>query len=167
MQAISRQAQLRLIGEGYGLLVAAVVGALYQRHVDKVRDPFGLAVSNTYADAAAWVTIFLCLMFLVPTYFLLRTMAQSDAFFAVYSRILLALSVTAPVCFAMSLHTDSLTLGDLCVERLDFSPFVLVLLAMSRVMGRHRRGKRLITWAFAIELLTLVPFVATHVLWSR
>ena len=166
MQAISRRIQLELIGAGYVAVLMYGILAFFQRYLYELREPVDSA-GGMAAFGEEMLTLFIFLLFLVPTFFLLRLMAnsgpvgQSDRFYTVYAKLLLALSVTAPLCVVLLvLFHRSLLIQNICVTRLWRSPCVFIVMVMSRVLGRRTPKKRLMTWALLIEGITLIVSLA-------
>lgn len=167
MNTLSRRLQLELIGTGYAALLMYGVYEFWQRHLYELREPIDSA-GGMAAFGDEMLTLFLFVLFLVPTFFLLRLMAQSDVVYTVYAKLLLAVSFTAPVCVALLvLFHRSMMVQNLCVTRLWRSPCVLMVMAMSRVLGRRSQGKRLITWSLLIEAGTLVASFAVLAVLAR
>jgi len=151
VQAISRRIQLELIGAGYAAVLLFGVFEFFQRYLYTLREPIDSA-GGMAAFGDAMLTVFVALLFLVPTFFLLRWMAQADGIYAVYSKILLAVSLTAPLSMGLlALFHRSETVQNVCVTRFLWAPFLLLVMAMRRSLG-----KRLITWALLIEAGTLI-----------
>ena len=137
--------------------------AFFQRYLYELREPVDSA-GGMAAFGEEMLTLFVFALFMVPTFFLLRVMAQYESVYDVYAKLLLALSVTAPVAVAVlvAFHR-SILVQDICGTRLWRSPCVFVVMVMSRVLGRRTRNKKLITWALLIEGGTLVASVVAFV----
>jgi len=173
VNTISRRLQLELIGAGYASVLLYGTYEFWQRHLYELREPIDSA-GGMAAFGDEMLTLFVFALFLVPTFFLLRLMAnadrmaQADRFYDVYARLLLAVSFTAPLAVALlALFHRSMTIQNLCVTRLWRSPCVLAVMAMSRVLGRRSRSKRLLTWSLLIEAGTLVASFAVLALLAR
>lgn len=85
-------------------------------------------------DLMLW--IFIACLFMIPTVFLILVIARFDAFYAAYSRFLLGLSLSAPVClsvFMLGENQVAQSVGVLCLCRLLGSPFILVGIGISRL----------------------------------
>jgi len=163
VKAITRRLQLELIGAGYAAVFLYGALAFFQRYLYSLREPID-SQSGMAAFGEEMLTLFLFALFLVPTFFLLRVMAQSDGVYSVYAKVLLAVSVTDPLAVGLlALFHRSLLIQNVCGIRLWRSPCVLVVMAMSRVLGRRSAGKRLITWALLIEGGTLIATFALFV----
>ncbi len=116
-----------------------------------------------WAAGDAMLQIFIACLFMIPTAFLVWVIAKFESFYKAYSQLLLGLSLSAPVCLSV------LTLGEnyiaqsvsiLCLYRLLWSPLILVGIGVSRLVARFDRAKRLVSYAFLIEGLTLAIAVA-------
>ena len=140
----------------------------FARYLAALRDP-------AYSSGGMWafgdliLDVFVFCAFLVPTLFLLRYMAQSDKAFTVYSKIALAVSITAPLC-ALILgiwqgvwRNMPIWLQDPLSTRLFWSFGVLLVLVMSRIAGRRQPSKKLLNYAMAIEGFTMVVVVALFI----
>lgn len=160
---MSRRLQLELIGAGYAAVLMYAVFAFYQRYLYSLREPIESS-GGMAAFGDEILTLFIFGLVLVPTFFLLRLMAQVDTIYAFYSKVLLGVSLTAPIAVALLvLFHRSLVVQNVCVMRLWRSPCVFVALAMSRLLGRRNPKKRLITWALLIEGGTLIVALAVFV----
>ena len=161
--AISRQLQGWIIAAAYAAVVSFAAVAYFARHLQELRYP-AESSGGMWAAGDMMLDIFVFGLFMVPTFFLLRYMAQSETAFASYSKLLLAAILTAPLCAGLLLVPRlPLQVRALCLDRLFYSPGVLIVLAMSRITGRQLRTKRLISSALVIEVLTLVAAIATFI----
>lgn len=88
---------------------------------------------------------------------------KSEAGYTGYAKVLLAVSLTAPVSvgiFAIpAMRNSNSALGWVCMWRLFGSPFVLVGMVGSRLLARFPRAKRLCSYAALIERATLVTMI--------
>ena len=85
--------------------------------------------------------------------------ANAEAAYTTYSKILIALSVTSPVSIGFMAipaigQSDSI-LGYVCLFRALGSPMVLLGLAMSRLFARFPKPTRMTNYALLIEGATL------------
>ena len=107
--------------------------------------------------------IFIACLFMVPTVFLIWVTARFEAFYTPYSKFLLGLSLSAPVCLSV-LFLGEKHVGQsliiLCLYRLIWSPFIIVGMGTSRLVARLDRAKRFASYALLIEVLTLSLAVA-------
>jgi hypothetical protein len=156
MQAVSQRNQFMMIGVGYAAIVLFAVAEFFQRYLYTLREPIDSA-GGMAAFGDLMLSVFVFFLFMFPTFFLLRLLAQNQAFYGPYAKVLLALSITNPISVALlaAFHRSVLaqnTFG----ERVWVSPLVLTVMLMSRCIGRRSPSKKLITWAALIEGGTLV-----------
>ena len=77
--------------------------------------------------------------------------------------MLLAVSLSAPACLGLIFVGEKYlgsTFDVLCWFRLFWSPYVLLVLGLSRFGARFARAKRLISYALLTEALTLATGIA-------
>ena len=120
-----------------------------------------------WAFGDALLYIFIACLFMLPTIFLLFVIAKFENFYRTFSKLLLGLSLSAPICLSLfffgKTHVAE-SLGNVCLVRLFLSPFILVAIGVSRLVARFDRAKRLISYAFLVEGLTFgVVIVVTAV----
>jgi len=88
---------------------------------------------------------------------------KSEELYARYAKVLLGVSITAPVSLALfmipAVSQGTSLLGQICVDRMFASPLVLAGLAFSRLLARFDRAKRLTVYALIVETLTLLLMV--------
>jgi hypothetical protein len=154
--------QLGLVALGYGAVLVVAATLLYGRHLQELNDP-AEASGGMWAAGDAFLQIFIACLFMIPTAFLVWVIAKFESLYKAYSQLLLGLSLSAPVCLSV------LTLGEnyiaqsvsiFCLYRLLWSPLILVGIGVSRLVARFDRAKRLVSYAFLIEGLTLAIAVA-------
>jgi hypothetical protein len=156
--------QLRLIAVSYAVVFFVAAGLLYHRQVWE-RDHFAEVVAESGMTAAGdtLLEIFIAFMFAVPTAFLIRVMARFETLFTTYSKVLLGLSMTSPVCLI------GIYLGEkhvwqsaitFCFYRFVFSPLILAGIGFSRLVARFPRAKRLSVYALLVEGMTMGIAVA-------
>jgi hypothetical protein len=150
------------IAAGYAAVSLVAALLLYNQHVQHLRElqmmaAMGPPLFHPYSD---WLLVLLIGgLFLVPTVLLVWTIRESETAYTLYSRILLLLSITLPVCLLLIPLLPLLGidfLSTLCVYRFYVSPAVAVGLAISWFFARFARAKRLILYALMIEVGTLV-----------
>src|SRR3954468_3363291 len=164
MKTIGWRIQVEVIATAYAVILLMGVYWFHQRTLQELSDPqAAMASRGMYAFDDEIFTVFLCLLCLVPTFFLLRLMRTNPVVYGTYARIVLALSVTAPVCAAaLALHVAEGNdwIEGFCVMRLWRSPLIFIAMVMSRLVARERSAKRLINYAMLIEVLTLAIAIA-------
>jgi len=155
--------QFGLVALGYAAVLVVAAASLYGRHLLELQDPAAASGGMAAAGDSILHLILGCL-FLIPTAFLIRIIAKSEALYTAYSRFLLGLSLSAPICLGVVLLGDKYvaqSLGWLCFFRILESPIILVGMVISRATARFDRAKRLASYALLIEGLTLgLPFAA-------
>jgi hypothetical protein len=161
--------QLRLIVAGYAVIAAVSALLVYERYLQYVRNPEEVSASSgMYAGGDLLLEIFICLLFLMPTVALVFLIRKSESSFTAYAKVLLGLSVTAPVSVGLLFIPvlNQWFWGDVFVFRLFAIPIVVVVLIFSRWLTRFARARRLISYALLIEGLTFVAVVASLFLFS-
>ena len=164
MKSIRDRTQFGFIALGYGAVVVIAAAWLFERHLVELQDP--VAASGGMAAAGdAMLALILGFLFLIPTVFLIRAIAKNEASFTAFSKFLLGLSLSAPVCMMVVLLGDHVpqSLGWICGGRMLESPIVLMGMGVSRVAARFDRAKRLLSYALLIEGLTLMLPVAAFI----
>lgn len=165
MKPVPWRVQLGAVAAGYAmvLLVAAVL--IYGRHIQYVTHP---ADATTYGAMFAFGDLLLGLfiggLFLIPTLFLVLVIRKSEPAYTRYSQILLGISLTAPISLGVLLipavSQGNSFLGWFCMDRLLASPIVITGLAVSRLLARFGRAKRVTSYALLVELGTIAIMVA-------
>jgi hypothetical protein len=165
MKPISLRAQLILVAGGYAAVLAAAAVLVFVRYMQYVMHPQdAMAAGGMYAAGDMFLEMFIACMLLVPTFFLAIVIRKSEELYTGYSKILIGLSLTAPICLGVlsipAVGQGPMVVGEILMSRLVASPFVIVGLAFSRLLARFDRAKRLTFYALMIEILTLVFMVA-------
>jgi hypothetical protein len=160
MKSIPLRAQLGLVAAGYAVVLATAALLVYGRHLLYVNHPEEVAAEGGMYAAGDWMLeIFIGCMLLVPTLVLVLVIRKSEHLYTGYSRILLGLSLTAPICLGVlsipAVNQGTMVLGWICMDRLLVSPIVIVGLVVSRLLARFDQAKRLTLYALLIEVLTL------------
>jgi hypothetical protein len=161
VKPIPLRVKLGMVAASYALVLATAIVLVYVRHLQYVNHPQEVvASSGMYAFGDWMLEIFIGCMLLVPTFLLMLTIRKSENLYTGYSKILLGVSLTAPICLGVfsipAVNQGTMILGEICVDRLFGSPIVIVGLLVSRLLARFDRAKRLTLYALLIEVLTLV-----------
>ena len=147
---------------GYVAVSAVAAALLFVRHLQELKYP-AEASGGMWAAGDLFLWIFIACLFLVPTALLIWITAKYEAFYTAYSKFLLGLSLSAPVCLAVlnlgGNHVGE-SLMNLCMYRLMGLPFIFAGMGFSRIVAKFDRAKRLANYAVLIEGLTLVIAVA-------
>jgi hypothetical protein len=165
MRPIPWRTQLGAVAAGYAMVVLVAAALLLARHIQYVTHR---ADANTYGGMYAFGDLMLGLfiggLFLIPTLFLVLVIRKSEPAYTRYSQILLGLSLTAPISLGTLLipavSQGNSFLGWFCMGRLFASPIVIAGLAVSRLLARFDRAKRLTLYALLVELGTIALMVA-------
>ena len=163
---ISRQAQPGIIALGYAAAFVVAASLLYGDHLWELKNP-DEASGGMHAFGDTVLYIFIVCLFMIPTGFLIWFVARFDAFYTSYSRFLLGLSLSAPICLGL-LFLGENRVGErfisLFLYRLLWAPFILAGIGFSWLMARLDRAKRLISYAFLVEGLTIAIAVGLLIL---
>jgi hypothetical protein len=159
MKSIPLRAQLSLVAAGYAAVLGTAALLVYVRHLQYVNHPEDVAASSGMYAAGDWMLeIFIGCMLLVPTFVLMLVIRKSENLYAGYSKVLLGLSLTAPISLGVlsipAVGQGTMFLGWICMDRLFCSPIVIVGLVVSRLLARFDQAKRLTLYALLIEVLT-------------
>jgi len=153
---------------GYAAVAVYAATMYFTRYLAALRDP-AYSSGGMWAFGDLMLDVFVFILLLVPTFFLLCYVAESDQAFAKYSKLALGVSLTAPLCaLVLGLwqgiwHNMPIWLQNPLFTRLFWSMAVLIVLAMSRIVGRRKASKKLLNYAMAVEGVTLVVIVAIFV----
>jgi hypothetical protein len=154
--------QFGLVGMGYAAVLVVAAAALYRRHLVELQDPVP-ASGGMAAAGDTMLYLFIGCLFLIPTAFLIWTIAKFEALYTAYSRFLFGLSLSAPVCLSVLLFGGNYvaqSLSWLCLYRVLHSPIVLVGMGISGFAARFDRAKKLASYALLVEGLTIALAVA-------
>jgi len=175
MKPIPLRQQLTLVGAGYALVFVAAAGLVFSRYMLYVLHPQDAAAAGgMYAAGDIFLALIIACMFLVPTFFLALVARASERISISYSKFVLGLSLTAPLCLGLlnipAVNQGPMLPGEILMDRLACSPILLVAFAFSRLLARFPRAKRLTLYALIIELLSLVAIAGWFLLpltWHR
>ncbi|HEV2469173.1 MAG TPA: hypothetical protein VGS78_08260 [Candidatus Sulfotelmatobacter sp.] len=170
MQPDPSRAQLSLVAASYAAVVAVSAALVVGRYIQYLQNPQDVAAaSGMYAGGDLVLGIFICLLFLVPTAGLVFVIRKSESWYTGYAKALLVLSATAPISvgFLITPVLNQWYWGDAFIFRLSAIPIVLFVLIFSRWLTRFERARQLISYALAIEGLTLLGMVAGLFLLSK
>jgi hypothetical protein len=169
MEASPSQLQLRLVAAGYAMVAAVSTLLIYERYLLYVRNPQDVAAAvGMYAGGDLLLEIIISFLFLVPTAALVFVIRRSESAYTVYAKVLLGLSLTAPIS-AVLLVIPVLSQwywGDACIFRLFVIPIFMVVMILSRWLTRFAHARLLILYALTIEGLTLAIIIASLFLFS-
>jgi len=165
MRAIPQRVQLGLVAASYAAVVSFSAILVIERYLQYARHPADVAASSgMYAFGDLLLELFIAGALLVPTLLLILVIRKSEAAYTIYSKVLLAISLSAPLSFGLlcipTVSSGPGLLGFLCLYRLEVSPFTLAAAGFSRGAARFQTPKRLTLFALLAEGLTLVAVVS-------
>src|SRR5262249_12100151 len=119
------------------------------------------ASGGMWAGGDLALEVIIAFLFLLPTTALVFVIRKSESAYTTYAKVLLALSVTAPlsVVFLFIPVLNQWYWGDVIIFRLFAIPLVFALLVFSRLLARFASARRLISYALLIEALTFVVVI--------
>lgn len=170
MEALSSRLQLRLVAAGYAAVAVVSALLIFQRYLQYVGNPQDVAAaSGMYAGGDLLLEIFICFLLLIPTVALVLVIRKSESAYTTYAKVLLGLSLTAPVSLGLLAVPvfNQWYWGDAIIFRLFAIPIVVVVLIFSQWLTRFARARRLISYALLIEGLTFVVAIAALFLLSK
>jgi hypothetical protein len=170
MEPAPSRLQLRLVAACYAVVGAISVLLIFERYLLYVRNPQDVAAaSGMYAGGDLLLEIFICFLFLLPTVALVFVIRKSEACYTAYAKVLLVLSLTAPISVGLLIIPvlNQWYWGNACIFRLFAIPIVVVVLIFSRWLTRFAHARRLISYALLIEGLTFVLIIASLFLFSN
>ena len=147
---------------GYAGVLAVAAALIFVRHLQELKYP-AEASGGMWAAGDAFLMIFIAGLFMVPTALLILLTARYEGFYIAYSKFLLGLSLTAPVCLGLVYLGENRVgqnIFNISFFRLIGLPLILVGMGISRLAARFDRAKRFASYALSIEGLTLVIAVA-------
>ena len=112
-----------------------------------------------YAGGDLMLEVFIGGMLLVVTFFLVLVIYKSEPAYTIYSKVVLGLSLTAPLSVGLisipAVNQGMNVLGEVCMFRLFASPLVIAGMGMSRLFARYPRVQAADALRVLIEGLTL------------
>jgi len=152
--------KIGLVALGYAAVVGISIILIAWRYWQyKTHAADVAASSGMWAGGDLMLELFICAMLLGMTFFLVLVIFRDESAYTVYSKVVLAISVTAPLSAGLmaipAVGQGVSLLGWACLFRVFASPLVLVGLVMSRLFARFPRAKRFTNYALLTETLTL------------
>lgn len=152
------------VAGAYAAAVAVSAGLIFERYMAYVRHPDDAAsYSGMWAGGDLLLEIFIVGMLLMVSFFLVIAIFKYEAAYTTYSKILFALSLTAPASVGLmaipAVGQSNSVLGYVCLYRVLASPLMLLGLGISRLFARFPKPKRMTNYALLIEALTFVFIV--------
>ena len=164
MGPISLRAKLVWVSAGYAAVLSISTFLVVWRYLQYRWHPDDAnQYSGMWAGGDMMLAAFIFCLFLVPTFFLVLVARESEALNTGYAKVLLGVSLTAPLSIGMMaipwIREGNSLLGWACFWRLLGSPFILIGIAGSRLLARFPRAKRLNSYALLIEAGTIAAMV--------
>ena len=152
--------RLYWVGGGYAAIAVLAAALIVARYLQYVTHPADAAqYGGMWAGGDLMLELFITGLLLVMTFFLVLVIRKDESAYTVYSKVLLGLSLTAPLSVGLisvpAVSQGTGWLGFACLFRLFASPMVIVGLGMSRLFARFSRAKRLVSYSLMIEVLTV------------
>lgn len=145
--------QLALIGCGYLVVLAYGAVLQYTRYLAALQDP-AYSSGGMWAFGDEMLAWWIFLLAMGPTFLLLLVIRQDETAYVRLAKVLFWFSLTGPICLAVAVLGNLLHHGNLVdplVWRSWRAPFVLMVIAMSRILAKPNAAKRLLTRAALIE----------------
>jgi len=155
--AISWRAKMGFVVAGYAAVLALAAKMIVQRYLAEQRNPADF--SSGMAAGGDWMLeLFLVALLLIPTFFLVLLIRNSEAAYTRFAQVLLALGLTAPASIGLMfvVGRSNNLLGSFCLYRLFAFPMSTVGLAGCCVMAKFKRPRRLILYSLLMDILTFI-----------
>lgn len=162
--------QWSLVAASYAAVVIVSALLIFARYLLYVRNPQDVAAAGgMYAGGDLMLELIICVLFLLPTAILVFVIRKSESYYTTYAKLLLGLSLTAPLSVGLLLAPffNQWYWGDLCIFRLFAIPIVVFVLIVSWCLTGFARARRLITYALLTEGLTFVISIASLFLFAN
>ena len=161
VQRIPYNTRLTLVGFGYLAVVAVSTFLVFIRHESYVNHAADAAAySGMWAGGDLMLELMIVGMLLVMTFFLVLVIAKSETAYTTYSRVLVGVSLTAPLSAGIiaipAIGQGNSILGWACMFRLFASPLIFLGIGASRLFAWFPRPKKLTIYALLIEGFTLL-----------
>ena len=164
VEASPSRLQLRLVATTYAVVVGVSALLIFRRYLVYVRNPQDVAAyGGMYAGGDLMLEIIVLFLLLVPTAALVLVIRKSESAYTTYAKVLLGLSLTAPVSLLvviLPILNNQWFWGDACIFRVFAIPVVIVVLMFSRWLTRFPRARRLISYSLLTEGLTFAVVIA-------
>lgn len=164
MGPISLRTKLILVSAGYAAVLSISTFLVVWRYLQYRWHPDDAnQYSGMWAGGDMMLAAFIFCLLLVPTFFLGLVARDSEPLNTGYARVLLGVSLTAPLSIGVialsAVNQSNSLLGWACFWRVLGSPFILIGIAGSRLLARFPRAKRLNSYALLIEAGTIAAMI--------
>jgi hypothetical protein len=136
----------------------------YSRYAYQAAHPADVqAASGMFAAGDMMLEVFIAVLLILPTLFLIRLLSGFEGPATVYSKLLLLVALSAPLALGIFVLGETQLpqgLGSSCFLRLLWSPFVLALIVFSRAVTKFQAAKRFASYALVSEGATFCVSLA-------
>lgn len=158
--------RLYWIAGAYAAVMALSAALIVARYVQYVTHPADAAqYGGMWAGGDLMLELFIVGLLLMVTLVLALLIARDESAYTVYAKVLLGLSVTAPLSAGFiaipAVNQGVSVLGYACLFRLFASPLMIFGMGISRLLARFSRPKKLIVYGLLIEGLTFFLLIAS------
>lgn len=143
---------------GYAGVLAVAAMMIVTRYLAEQRDP--ATFSGGMAAGGDWMLeLFLVALFLVPIFFLVLLIRNSETAYTRFAQVLLGFGLTAPASIGLmaipAIGQSNSWLGSFCLYRIFAFPMTTVGFAGSCVLAKFKRPRRLILYSILIEIVSV------------
>lgn len=157
--AISWRAKVGFVVACYAAVLALASMMIVGRYLAEQRDP--ATFSGGMAAGGDWMLeLFLVALLLIPTFFLVLLIRNSETAYTKFAQLLLAFGLSAPLSVGLmaipAVGQSNGLLGGFCLYRIFAFPMTTVGLAGCCILAKFKRPRRLILYSLLIEIVTFV-----------
>jgi hypothetical protein len=170
MELSPSRLQLRLVAASYAVVAVVSAFLIFVRYLQYVRNPQDVAAAGgMYAGGDLMLEVIIGFLFLLPTIALVFVIRKSESAFTYYAKVLLGLSLTAPISVGLLFipRPQSVVLGRCDCLSTVCDPHGDRRLHLQPVAGSLSSRSRLISYALLIEGLTFIAIIAGLFLSSK
>jgi hypothetical protein len=157
--AIPWRARMGFIAASYAAVLAVAATMITRRYLAEQRNPADF--SGGMAAGADWfLELFLVALLLIPTFFLVLMIRNSETSYTKFAQVLFGFGLTAPASVALmfvpGVGRSNNLLGSSCLYRIFAFPMSGIGLAGCCLLAKFKRPRRLILYSLLIEIATFV-----------
>ena len=159
---IPRRVQIGFIAACYAGVLAVAAALITRRYLAELQDP--ATFSSGMAAGGDWfLELFIVGLLLIPTFFLVLLIRNSEAAYTTFAKVLLGFGLSAPASIGIMAipafgQTNSL-IGSFALYRIFGFPMTLVGLIGCCVLAKFKRPRRLILYSVLTEIMTFVLLI--------
>ena len=172
MNSMSTSLRIKIgfVVAGYAGVLGVAAMMILRRYLAEQRDPD--MFSGGMAAGGDWMLeLFLVGLFLIPIFFLVLLIRDSETAYTKFAQVLLGFGLTAPASMALmaipAVGQSNSLLGSFCLYRIFGFPMTTVGLAGSCVLAKFKRSRRLILYSLLIEIGSFGLMLVLTMGWSR